>query len=188
MIAIYTSYFDDIIAYFVSSNFLFTIPQKLSKRTVSWPLSHRMTTFTTSRVSPGPTWILKPSAIFSSSMSWSFDECRRAARDHTALSVKPTPVDIVGFHIHFKGNWDSVSFTCLPISSPFALLSWKKLMCGRQSISRLTCITYSDGNGSRDLGRLCSPLATLDFGRMSSKLQATPHRLVLFPCMNSVAA
>jgi len=64
MIAIYTSYFNDIIAYFVSSNFLFTIPQKLSKRTVSWPLSHRMTTFTTSTVSPRPTWILKPSAIF----------------------------------------------------------------------------------------------------------------------------
>jgi hypothetical protein len=55
------------------------------------------------------TCILKPKAISRSSLSsMAFPcflaTCRREARDQTAFSLKPTPVEILDFHIHCKGR------------------------------------------------------------------------------------
>lgn len=81
------------------------MPQKLSKRILSCPFNQRTVTFDP-RIPPGisETWILKPkdgsSATSDFILSGCVLDCRRAARDQTALSANPTPVEILGFHIH----------------------------------------------------------------------------------------
>ena len=132
-----------------------SIPQKLSKSTLSLPCSHRTTTSTP----PSPPFmsrILKPSAgprsSSSSSITWSLPVelsglccCfRLAARDQTFSLAKPTPVAMIGRYCHCNASACSVSF------SRFAQVSIEVSIVKEDS----------EGKGSRCLGSVEVPLAT----------------------------
>ena len=96
-----------------------SIPQKLSKSTLSLPCNHRTMTF--APPSCPSSLILKPSAASPSSssfMAWSmsvelveFCCCfRLAARDQTFPLAKPTPIAMIGRYSHCNSSTRSVSF------------------------------------------------------------------------------
>ena len=135
---------------------LFSIPQKLSKSTLSLPCNHRTKT-STPPSSSFLSRILKPSAgapsPSSSSIAWSLsvewvELCcccfRLAARDQTFALAKPTPVAMGGRYCHRRSRAWRVSFRRLEHIS------------GEVSMRKEDSV----GKGSRCLGSVEVPLAT----------------------------
>ena len=135
---------------------LFSIPQKLSKSTLSLPCNHRTTT-STPPSSPFLSRTLKPNAgapspspsfiAWSLSVEWEGLCCccfRLAARDQTFSLAKPTPVAMIGRYCHRRSRAWSVSFRRR-----------------EQFSSEVSTVKEdSDGKGSRCLGSVEVPLAT----------------------------
>jgi hypothetical protein len=108
--------------------FLLIIPQKLSKITLSCPFSHRITTFTLA-VSPMgySKQILKPNFMFSGTTSSIIPSaqpsslCLLAARDHTAVSHNPIPLETSAFQVQCMGSSSNawlIRDAIVDISSP----------------------------------------------------------------------
>ena len=120
-----------ILIQFVS--FLFSIPQKLSNRTLSKPCSHRTTTSTASFSS----WslILKPNTGFRGESDF-VCPFRLAALDQTFSLAKPTPVLIAGWNRHRISRDDIVACN---------VATWFPM-------PPFISITYSAGEGSNPFG------------------------------------
>ena len=155
----------DRLDYYVLVNCRFTIPQKLSNSTLSFPCSHLISTSVPLPSIAFVGWILKPNAgsssSSSSSMACSFEFsfgairairaatssfffCRRAERDHTSFIAKPIPADRLGRYCHLRSRGCRVEFRQRTTSSIDLYGIAKR---------------YSEGKGIRCFGKVEIPLA-----------------------------